>query len=369
MAAYSLLITVGFFILLRRDIYWSELIHRNRALFMLLFYMALSVMWSDSPFVSFKRYVKTVGMILMALIILTEQDPVESMQTAIKRCAYLLIPLSLLFVKYYPHLGVSYDQWFGMRMINGVTGNKNMLGQLCLVIGLVFVWILFTGIRKQDVQHYKIQTLINIFIFALTLYLLKKSNSQTAIVCFIIGTILLIGQGLRFVQMKVGVYIVIMGIILALLEWSIGISKSFLNILGRDPTLTYRTEIWHELLPMAPSMWFGAGHEFFWEGERLRMILETRNINEAHNGFLEIYLNLGLIGVSLYLLVIMKAYRNCIQFLKSNFNFGRFAYSAFIVVLMYSITEAAFRGLGLIPFTFYIIAVDVQNCSLSEKTT
>ncbi len=41
----------------------------------------------------------------MALIFLTEPDAKEAMVTLMKRCAYIVVPVSILFIKYYPCLG------------------------------------------------------------------------------------------------------------------------------------------------------------------------------------------------------------------------------------------------------------------------
>ena len=69
--------------------------------------------------------------------------------------------------------------------------------------------------------------------------------------------------------------------------------------LGRNSTLTGRTEIWKLVLGMANNPIFGAGYESFWLGERLQKLWHYYwfPINEAHNGYIEIYLNLGWIGV------------------------------------------------------------------------
>src|SRR2546426_11639886 len=63
----------------------------------------------------------------------------RSVETVIKRCAYVLIPLSIVFIKYYPELGRFYDEWTGRAFYTGVTTNKNLLVYLLLVFGLFFV--------------------------------------------------------------------------------------------------------------------------------------------------------------------------------------------------------------------------------------
>ena len=40
----------------------------------------------------------------MILVILSEEDPANAIRTVFVRCAYVLIPLSILFIKYYPEV-------------------------------------------------------------------------------------------------------------------------------------------------------------------------------------------------------------------------------------------------------------------------
>src|SRR5581483_4780832 len=87
-----------------------------------------------------------------------------------------------------------------------------------------------------------------------------------------------------------------------------------LQSLGRNPTLTGRTEIWSAVLHFAGNPLFGTGFESFWLGDRIKHIWAygemTYGINEAHNGYIETYLNLGWIGVALLVNLIITGYRN-----------------------------------------------------------
>ena len=43
---------------------------------------------------------------IMALIVLTEPDFEEALTRLMKRCAYVVVPVSILWIKYYPQLGM-----------------------------------------------------------------------------------------------------------------------------------------------------------------------------------------------------------------------------------------------------------------------
>ena len=86
--------------------------------------------------------------------------------------------------------------------------------------------------------------------------------------------------------------------------------------LGKDPTLTGRTEIWGLVLGLHTNPWFGTGFESFWLGPRLdkmRTALPNFPINEAHNGYLEVYLNLGWAGICFIALLLATGYKRAIS--------------------------------------------------------
>lgn len=82
--------------------------------------------------------------------------------------------------------------------------------------------------------------------------------------------------------------------------------------MGRNPNLTDRTLIWKVLLNTHTNPLIGTGYESFWLGPRsdwLWQQKETAGLNEAHNGYLGVYLNLGIIGLSLLTALLISSYR------------------------------------------------------------
>jgi hypothetical protein len=245
-------------------------------------------------------------------------------------------------------------------MFVGVTTQKNFLGQLCLVAGLVLVWKVVDG--WQLVRKTRIHLALDLFVLGLTLHLLILSNSQTSLVCLIAGASLFLLQGIGFMRRRITAVMVAAIAVVSLLELTLGLSEGVLAFLGRDPTLTGRTNLWQNLLPLAHNVWIGAGYESFWTAQ-LQETLAAKGIqasvSSSHNGFLEVYMNLGLIGLALYLTVIAAAYWNVLKWRQIDYGYSRFAYSLLAVILLYNVVEAGFRGLALIPFFFLVLALDV----------
>ena len=126
----------GALVLIRRRVNWNTLVAGNIWLFVFFLYWVVSVAWSDYPFVGLKRWIKDMGNLIMVLVILTEADPIQTVKTVFTRCAFVLLPLSVLFIKYYPDLGRYYSRWTWEPVYCGVTTEKNALGCLVLVCGL-----------------------------------------------------------------------------------------------------------------------------------------------------------------------------------------------------------------------------------------
>src|SRR6266581_8907890 len=120
------LIIAGFCVLMKRQVRLSEIISNNGWLIAFLLFCLISIAWSDFPFVAFKRWLKVLGHPIMALIVLTEPNPEEALTRLMKRCAYVVVPVSILWIKYYPELGRDFSPWGG-AMITGITTNKNSL--------------------------------------------------------------------------------------------------------------------------------------------------------------------------------------------------------------------------------------------------
>jgi hypothetical protein len=129
--ALSILIALALLILFKRNIEWSRILRDNFWLILLYVYLASSILWSDFPFVSFKRWVRLFGTIPVAMVVLTERFPLKALESVLRRCAYVMIPFSLVLIKYFPDLGVYYHGWSGTKTWVGVATQKNALGVIC----------------------------------------------------------------------------------------------------------------------------------------------------------------------------------------------------------------------------------------------
>jgi len=361
---YFTLIAAGIYVLHQRQTSLSEIIRNNQWLTIFFVYCFLAIFWSDFPFVAFKRWFKVLGHPIMALIVLTEPDPLEALTRLMKRCAYIIVPVSILFIKYYPELGRGFDKWSGGAVNTGITANKNALGCDCLVLGFFFFWYwLQIWSHERGKPRRNELVLTGGFLLALW-WLLSMAHSSTSLVSLFIGLLIVVILGLRFLDKRlIGTYLIIAAIALLVAEWGFGIYAHAIQLLGKDATLTDRTLLWSELLKVDINPLFGTGFESFWLGDRFRNFAESRwwQPNQAHNGYLETYLNLGLVGLFLLIGLFIATFWKCRRELLTNFQFGRFRLGFLVAVIAYNWTEAAFKNISTIWFIFCIIALDYRQ--------
>ena len=358
---YFVLIAVGFCILNKRQVSLSEVFRNNGWLMAFLLYCLIAILWSDFPFVAFKRWIKILGHPVMVLILFTEPDPEEALTRLMKRSAYVLVPISILFIKYYEGLGRGFDAWTGAAMSNGINTSKNELGWMCMILGFFFFWHFLKALKAEKSKARRNDLLLTGGFLYMIWWLLFRADSSTSLISLLVGMVIVALLGLRSVNKRlISLYLLLAVVTLVVGEVTVGISGHLVDLTGHSTTLAGRRELWGELLALHTNPIFGVGFESFWLGERLKTLAAQHwwQPTEAHNGYLETYLNLGLIGLFILIGCIISTYRKARLDLLRNFQFGRFRLGFLAAVVVLNWTEATFKGLSAVWFVFYIIAMD-----------
>jgi len=344
---------VGCVALFRRNIRWDRVLKDNVAVVVFYVFWWLSILWSDYPLITFKRLFKESGVIIMTLLILTELAPGEAIRAICVRASYLCIPLSVLLIRYFPEWGrayVGYDRSEVMWV--GVATHKNTLGVLAIVGAIFLLWDVLESWRKMAPRISWSLMVPRITTLGLSWYLLSIVNSVTSLLCAALGSVLLVALRVTSIKNRqrrlelVGVSVLA---VVLLLDSFVGIKEDFLNAMGRDPTLTTRTEIWPMLVELQPNAVVGAGFNTFWAGERLRISFEKfGGIFQAHNGYLETYLNGGLLGVGLLSGVLVVAYLQIRKRLEFDTPEAGIRLVLLVIAVVYNYSEASFNKIGVL---------------------
>ncbi len=357
---YLILICAGVFVLLRRRVNWSSFLASGRWLWIFYFYLLLSVLWSDYTFISFKRWFKDAGDLVMILIILSEKDPIEAIRGIFIRCAYLLVPLSVLFIKWYPDIGRYYNHWTWTTGYSGITLGKNQLGLLCMLSGLFLLWQIVDVYPARGMKTRLRNLWPDLLVLVMCLWMLWIAGSATASFSFVLGAIVFFGTRLRVIRSNFGsLGWVLAGVALLMLLFTVssGFRGTIAGALGRDVTLTTRTEIWERALELKTNPLIGSGFFSTWLApEAASMVKEWGGLAHAHNGYLETYLNSGAIGVLLLLAVLASAGKNAKRQLYQRSTAGYLFISLFLVALFYNYTEVTFNRSNVVGMFLWLMS-------------
>jgi len=359
---YAGLLVAGLVVLVSRAERARSLLRANWPLVVFFLFCALSVLWSEYPFVAFKRWTKALGNLVMVLVVLTERDPPAAVRQLLTRTGFLLIPFSVLLIKYYPQLGRHFSPWGGMAYNSGVAIGKNGLGILCLVLGLGSLWRFLAALPLAERPRMVRPLIAHGIVLVMALWLFWVADSATSLGCFLVAALLLgLTSRYGFARRPMVVLFLVAGIVsVCVLGILVNTDMGVVQAMGRDSTLTTRTQLWRDLLRISVDPWFGTGFESFWLGERAKALWRTHwwHPNQAHNGYLEVFLNLGWIGVILLGFVIAWGFRNVVGALRRDPKLGGLRLAFFVAAILYNLTEAAFKVMHPVWIAF-LLAVTV----------
>lgn len=324
---------------------------RNKLLLLLVGLALFSVLWSTAPEVTLRRGVALVGTTLFGGYLAVRYSLRE--QLWLLACALgIAALLSLFFALALPSYGTSIDI-YGETAWRGIYSTKNVLGSNMAIATVVFL-ILAVSSRKWQWLAW--------IGCGLTLGLLLLSTSRTALIVFL--TILALWplyKALRWrytlaLPLLIGAVLLVGGIaILVLANW-----QPLLGVLGRDATLSGRTELWSAVWDMIQeNPWLGYGYAGFWlgwEGPSASIWLMFRDaVPQSDNGYLDLWLSLGLLGVSVFVLQFLQAFGRAlahVQRTKATEELWPPLYLTFILLL--NLTESEILRQNSLAYILYV---------------
>ena len=366
------LLCMSVMIVIKRGFKRPNVIKDNVWVIIYLAFLFMSILWSDMMFVSFKRCVRQLIPIVMAFAVSTENDPIQAVKSIFRRVIYIHIPFSYILIHYFPEYGRDYGRWSGALMWIGVTAQKNGLSMLCLFAMIFMIWTLFRRRQGRDKPVTGYQTYIEIFILMMAFWLFAGPDhtltySATSLVALMVGLMILIGLyqlKRRNVLTRTKIISILMSIVIAygtITPFAGGILESDVaSGFNRSETLTGRTDIWAYLTPYAmQNPFLGHGFGGFWTEE-----IRAETSSHAHNGYLDIVLNLGFVGLALFFMLFLSYCRKARQCMTADFDWSCLWICLMFIATVHNIAESsvtAFTGLFSSSLLFLFIAHNARG--------
>lgn len=358
------LVTIFLFIRWRTKII-STVIRGNVFLWMLVGIILVSVFWSSAPMVTLSAsnnilWLTLFGIYFSARYSLSEQLRFLAWALGISALLSLVIAIAL------PSYGVmgmgdiqTQQSMAHMGIWQGIYGHKNVLGR-CMSLGAL-VFLLLANSRRRYCW-------ILWVCLCLCVSLILLSTSTTALIVFLTTIALIpIFKALRWnytFAVPFFLSVILVGASLAILL--LDNSESLLGTFGRDTTLTGRTLLWATVIyKIWERPWLGYGYGGFWlgwEGESADIWRVVQwEVPHAHNGFLELWLNLGLLGLTIFVLSFITACVQAVSLVRTTKTVeGLWPLLYLMFLLFANLTESSLTRIGVV----WILYV---SCCLTKK--
>ena len=347
---------------------WKRLFHaltQNVFLCVLIGIVGCSFLWSlfpDQTLVESIRFISASG---FGLYFATRYRIEEQLEIFATLCTIMVVT-SVIFILLPPRYGVMGGVHAGA--FRGIYVHKNHFGLMMALSSVIFL-IQFFETHKQ-----RFKLLVP---FSLALAVLSKSSGAVGVALIALMTCCFV-YAYKMLRLKllylVPLFLFGLTTTTGFFAWAINNLTLIANATGEDLTLTGRTIFWALLVRMVQERpWLGYGYKGFWNGLEgpSRIIIQVTKwpVPEAHNGFLETAINVGLIGLGLFLITYALTMFRAVYCLHREPKAWTIWPIAFLVILVVcNLTESSLLSFGFFWLIFssivFSLPIKMQEMNL-----
>lgn len=286
---------------------WQRTIHfltTNYWLLLLIGLAIVSISWSSVPAISFRKVIALIGSTLFAIYLGSRYNFKEQLNIY---CWTFGIGLffSYLFGLALPQYGVmNTDAIVGAW--NGIFPHKNGLGESMFIGFMAFYFS--SQVNRKNRTFYRVLC----FLAVIIVYLAQSATALMSVLYIFAMAESLKRLSLKSKKSVLIILLFLMSVSLALFLLLMNF-ELFLSANGRDITLSGRTSLWDTLWQfITEKPWLGYGYGSFFSGQsrEANLLWQAHDWSpvHAHNGYIQFWLNLGLVG----LLIFLVGYFSCL---------------------------------------------------------
>lgn len=339
----------------RREV--AAIIRANRLLFLLVALAIVSTAWSPVPAVTLRRSIGLGCTTLFGVYFCSRYDIREQLKLLGSVLAATVV-LSVLAELFVPNMFPPVDP-LSLGGWNGVFLQKNDFGRVLALLAVVM-----TVRTRRSTKA----TLFYAAVLLALVVIIAKTESRTALLITIVMVLAITAfSGVRWKRrtlVTLGSACTLLILLLALA--AISFRAELAGLMGRDMRLTGRTEIWNlSLSAVAERPVLGYGYSAFWdgseEGARVRQLVGWE-VPNAHNGYIETALDLGIVGCLICFAAYGIAIRRAVAYVQQNpGNEAKWPLAYMLFTLLYCTSESAFLASNSIVWILFSAAA----CSVS----
>lgn len=341
-----------------------SLIKKEKFLALFLLWTLITILWSDFPFISFKRWFQIFIFYFVTITFLSYYEETEVLKV-IKPVIYVYILVTLVSIAIIPGAkDPEFNTWRGLAF------TKNTLGQYGVILS-VLTLIIFKNEKNNIKKYISITFFIASIIITLGTF---SSTSYIALFVFLIGSYFFYLKGQIFNKIGVGNFIFYASVFTAIFIFLIfflfvpQITDFIQSVFGKSETFYDRGKLWSVMLyHIAQHPILGCGFQSFWTIENPQLLLLYKTFvwlpNQAHNGYLDILNETGIIGLISFLMIIFS-----IIYRSTKFNIISLWLWFLILPLISNITESNFMRVGPITTVFIILSyLTIEKIIMKKK--
>ena len=327
-----------------------RLLSRERWLVLLCGLAAVSVMWSVAPDVTFRRTVALFGTTAFG-VYLASRYSVHDLLRLLGWVLTAIVVLSVVTVFFFPNHGISPEDgtW------RGIFVHKNALGRAMALACLAFLFrVCQRGIANR---------LASLALLLLAVVALLGSRSVagllTAVTVAVTMPLWPVFRLRRTLMVAAAVFILI--VVGGSAIWLITASDVMVSAVGKDPSLTGRAGLWLAVVEsIATRPWLGHGYSAFWlgwggESATIWRTLEWRPPH-AHNGFLDLGLELGGVGIALFVVGLATALgRSAVVIRRTATAYGLWPIAYLMFIVMINLAESTIMVRNGVFWMLYVV--------------
>lgn len=276
------------------------ILRANRLVIAAVLFCGASILWSDYPELTLRRAMVLGFTTAIALGIAVSADDLRLFHARLFGVMFFVIVFNLVATVLFPEQAVT------SLGVAGIYGQKNPAGMVAMIAVVVSVTYVFGARSASEAVFGLVGAAMAFFFLLLTL-----SKTSTGLCVFALGVGFLFwvahrtGRGFALLTLG-GLVLALAGLIgFAMVHDFEG--QAMLEALVSDPTFTGRDELWAFAWRSAlQAPWFGHGYGAFWDVGAVNDPLvklepgtwlgdvDVGVINQAHDGYLELFLHVGL---------------------------------------------------------------------------